>query len=198
MDKDDKIFNSNYSVRTDLAVEAREIYKEKHHEKDVDGIEVVEEKDGDINVITVKIKNEYAASKMGKDQGTYITIEIPSYTHYDGTCMENVAKVLNSSLRKLFDLKKDQTALIVGLGNIDVTPDALGPKVVQKVMVTRHLKNFMDKSSIEGVRDVCAIAPGVLGVTGIETAEIIKAVADKVKPDIVICIDALAARKAKG
>ncbi|WP_244833297.1 GPR endopeptidase [Clostridium sp. BJN0001] len=195
MDKNKKIVNSEYSVRTDLAVEAREIYKEKHHEKDIDGIEVTEEKNDDINVITVNIKNDDAAIKMGKDKGTYITIEIPSYTHYDGTCMENVAKVLNMSLKKLFDLKKNQTALVVGLGNIDITPDALGPKVIKKIMVTRHLKNLMDKSSLEDVRDVCAIAPGVLGVTGIETAEIIKAVVNKVKPDIVICIDALAARR---
>ena len=89
----------------------------------------------------------------------------------------------------------EKTALVVGLGNWQVTPDALGPKVTEKIMVTRHLQTVMPEAIDDSVRPVCSIAPGVLGITGIETVEIIKGVVEKIKPDLVICIDALAARR---
>ncbi|MGL5244660.1 MAG: GPR endopeptidase, partial [Sarcina sp.] len=87
------------------------------------------------------------------------------------------------------------TALVVGLGNWNVTPDALGPEVVEKLMITRHLKKVMPDAIDDSVRPVCAIAPGVLGITGIETGEIIKALVEKIHPSLVICIDALASRR---
>ena len=85
--------------------------------------------------------------------------------------------------------------LVVGLGNWNVTPDALGPKVVSNMMVTRHLLEYLPDQVDEGVRPVCAVAPGVLGITGIETGEIVKGIVDRIRPDYVIAIDALAARK---
>ena len=93
------------------------------------------------------------------------------------------------------DENKKKLVLVVGLGNWNVTPDALGPKVVEKIMVTRHIKQIMPDALESHVRSVCALAPGVLGITGIETGEIVKAVVEKVKPDLVICIDALGSRK---
>lgn len=184
------------NVRTDLVVEAKEMYTEEHKdEKDIDGIEVVEERESDIKVTTVKIKNEGGAKKLGKPQGNYITIDIPNFTAYDGNTMDDVSKVLAEVLGRLVNIGTEKTALIVGLGNRKVTPDALGPKVTEKIMVTRHLQTVMPEAIDDSVRPVCSIAPGVLGITGIETNEIIKAVVDKVKPDLVICIDALAARR---
>lgn len=184
------------NVRTDLIVEAKEMYTKEHKdEKDIDGIEVIEESEKDIKVTTVKVKNEEGAKKIGKPQGNYITIDIPKFTAYDGDTMDDVSKVLAEILGRLVNIETEKIALVVGLGNRKVTPDALGPKVTEKIMVTRHLQTVMPEAIDDSVRPVCSIAPGVLGITGIETSEIIKAVVDKVKPDLVICIDALAARR---
>lgn len=184
------------NVRTDLAVEARELYTEEHKsEKDIDGIEVIEENENGIKITTVTVKNEIGANKIGKPRGNYITIDIPSFTAYDGETMDDVAKTVAKVLNSLVNIDDEKTALVVGLGNWKVTPDALGPKVTEKIMVTRHLKTVMPEAIDDSVRPVCSIAPGVLGITGIETGEIIKAIVDKIKPDLVICIDALAARR---
>lgn len=184
------------NVRTDLALEAREIYKESHKdEKDIDGIEVLEETDKDIKVTTVKVKNDEGSKKIGKPKGNYVTIDIPDFTAYDGETMDRVSEVVAEVLRRMIKIDVEKTALVVGLGNWQVTPDALGPKVTQGIMVTRHLKNVMPEVMDDSVRPVCSIAPGVLGVTGVETVEIIKGVVERVKPDVVICIDALAARR---
>lgn len=183
-------------VRTDLALEAREIYKEKHkEEKEIDGIEFIEEIKDDIKVTTVKVKNEEGAERIGKPTGNYITIEIPDFTAYDGETMDRVSEVVAKVLEKLIKIECEKTVLVVGLGNWQVTPDALGPKVTQGIMITRHLKTVMPEVIDDSVRPVCSIAPGVLGVTGVETVEIIKGVVERVKPDLVICIDALAARR---
>ncbi|MBW6408522.1 GPR endopeptidase [Clostridium weizhouense] len=184
------------NVRTDLAIEAREMYIKKHNRnKEIDGVIVEEEQEGDIKFSTVKIKDEEGAKKIGKPIGNYITIDIPEFTVYDGGIMDSVANVLAKVLERLIHVDEKKTALVVGLGNWQVTPDALGPKVVEKIMVTRHLQVVMPEAIDESVRPVCAIAPGVLGITGIETGEIIKSLVEKVKPDLVICIDALASRR---
>lgn len=184
-----------YNVRTDLAVESREIYKHRYN-REIDGV-VFEEKtvEEDIKVTNVDILNEEGAKAMGKPIGRYVTIDIPEYTHYDGCIMDEVSHVVAASLEELIDLPEERTALVVGLGNWNVTPDAIGPKVVGKLMVTRHLKKVMPDIIDDSVRPVCAIAPGVLGITGIETGEIIKSLVEKIKPDLVLCIDALASRK---
>jgi len=184
------------NVRTDLVLEAREIYKENHKDEgDIDGIEVIEETEKNIKVTTVKVKNEDGAKKIGKPKGNYITIDIPDFTAYDGETMDRVSQVVSEVLGRLIKIDTEKTALIVGLGNWQVTPDALGPKVTEKIMVTRHLQTVMPEAIDDSVRPVCSIVPGVLGVTGIETVEIIKGVVEKIKPDLVICIDALAARR---
>lgn len=184
-----------YNIRTDLAVEAREIYAKQHNNEDSEGVEFKEEKQGDINITQVKILNDIGEKNMGKPRGTYITIDMPEFTHYDGETMDAVSEVLANNLSSMIKLDKSMTALVVGLGNWNVTPDALGPKVVSKIMVTRHLKQLIPDSIDEEIRPVCALSPGVLGLTGIETGEIIKAVVSKLKPNLIICIDALASRK---
>ncbi len=183
------------SIRTDLAVEMRELYK-KDSGREVPGVEVEVEKDEeDINITTVVVKDDEGARIMGKPIGTYITMDVPGIKHYDADLHDRISRAVAKQLVKVVKLEKDQTALVVGLGNWNVTPDSLGPKVVSKLMVTRHLKKYMPEVLEDGINPVCAISPGVLGITGIETAEIIQGIVDKVKPDVVIVIDALASRK---
>lgn len=182
------------NVRTDLAIESRDLYKEEN-KKEVDGVIVEEEEIDGTLITTVKVTNEDGAEKMGKPIGSYITLDIPEFTAYDGGLMDDVSKVLGVTLKKLAGIKDNDTALVVGLGNWKVTPDALGPKVAEKIMVTRHLRAVMPDEIDDSVIPVASIAPGVLGVTGIETGEIIKSLVDKIKPDLVVCIDALASRK---
>lgn len=182
------------NVRTDLAIEAREMYK-RDNKSDVEGVSVEEETEGEIKISTVTIETDEAGEKIGKPKGNYITIDFPEYTHYDGESMDKVSNVVANVLRKLVSMPDEKTALVVGLGNWNVTPDALGPKVSEKIMVTRHLKEVMPDVIDDSVRSVCTIAPGVLGITGIETGEVIRSLVNKIKPDLVICVDALGSRK---
>jgi len=181
------------NIRTDLAVEAREIYKKQNEE--TPGVEVTEKNDDDIKTTLVRVIDDEGERAMGKPKGEYITIDMPKFTHYDGDTMDRVSVALGKALSEIINFDKSMTALVVGLGNWNITPDALGPKVVSKLMITRHLKQLIPDQIDEGIRPVCAIAPGVLGLTGIETSEIIKGVVDKIKPNLIICIDALASRK---
>jgi spore protease len=182
-----------FSVRTDLAVEAKEIYQKQNYE--MPGVEVEENNEGDIKITKVVVINDVGERMMGKPKGTYVTIEMPRFTHYDSETMDGVSQVLGKTLSSMVKLDDSMTALVVGLGNWNVTPDALGPKVVSKIMVTRHLKELIPDQIDEGIRPVCTITPGVLGITGMETGEIIKGVVDKLKPNLIVCIDALASRK---
>lgn len=182
------------SIRTDLAVEAKELY-EKENSKKIQGVEVSNTEKGKIKITNVKVLTEQGERAIGKPKGTYITIDMPRLVHYDADAMDNVSEVLGEELSKLIKLQDSMTTLVVGLGNWNITPDALGPKVVSKIMITRHLKELVPDSIDEGIRPVCALAPGVLGITGMETSEIIKGVVNKIKPNLIICIDALASRK---
>lgn len=182
------------SIRTDLAVEAREIYSQESN-GNPQGVDFKEYKIGEVNITDVTITNEVGERNMGKPMGTYITLDLPEFAHYDGEIRDEVSKAMAQAMEGIIKLEDSMTALVVGLGNWNVTPDALGPKVVSKLMVTRHLKELVPDSIDEGVRPVCAIAPGVLGITGIETYEIIKGIVEKIKPNLIICIDALASRK---
>lgn len=184
-----------FNIRTDLAVEARDVYRNSNN-KEVPGVKVDVENDGeDIKITIVKIMDEIGSKIIGKPLGTYITMEVPGIIHYDADLHDRLSKSLAKQLCRLINLNKNQTALIVGLGNWNVTPDSLGPKVMSKLMITRHLKKYMPDQIEEGINSVCAISPGVLGITGIETAEIIQGVISKIKPDLIIAIDALSSRK---
>lgn len=182
------------NIRTDLALEAQEIYKEENKNY-IPGTEVKEYSEGNIKITDVKVIDEKGEEIIGKPIGSYITLEVPDFVHYDSDSMEEVSRVLAKTLGNLIKLDPSMTALVVGLGNWNVTPDAVGPKVASKLMVTRHLKELVPDSIDEGVRPVCALSPGVLGITGMETGEIIKGVVEKIKPNLVICVDALASRR---
>lgn len=183
-----------YSVRTDLALESKEMYNESN-EGEIDGIEGEEYLDNNIKVSWVKITNENGAKIIGKPQGNYGTLEFGEFVYYDGQRIIELSEVMAKELSKLIKLDEDMTTLVVGLGNWNITADAVGPEVVSKIMISRHLKEYMPDEIDEGVRPVCAISPGVLGLTGMETSEIIKGIVEKVKPSLIICIDALASRR---
>ena len=187
-----------YNFRTDLATERRDIYqKASKQEGEIDGIESTKE---DINenlkVERVKITNENGEKAIGKPIGNYITIDIKKLKIAQEEEIEQAANTLSNELRKILDehVDKQGEILVVGLGNIYVTPDSLGPKVINEIDVTRHIINYLPQYVEEGTRMVSAIAPGVLGTTGIETVEILKGIVDNIHPKLVIVIDALASR----
>ncbi len=184
------------NIKTDLAVEAHEYYVGDGKSLP-DGIEHKTEDYDDVKVTIVNVTNENGQKAINKSIGTYITIEAKTLRHLTEYERENVEDVFSQKLRKLLEDKGvggNDVVLVAGLGNDSITPDALGPKTVEKLDITRHIMEYMPDVVIDGTRPVCAIAPGVLGNTGIETIEIIKGVVDKIKPKAVIVIDALASR----
>lgn len=186
------------NFRTDLASERRELYRKANQlEKEIEGIESESEQKGEkIKIERVKIVNEQGEQAIGKPRGNYITIDIQKLKLAQDQDIEEAGQIVSEELKKLIDVhaKKEDPILVVGLGNIYVTPDALGPKVINEIEVTRHVMNYMPQYVKEGTRMVSAISPGVLGTTGIETAEILKGIVDNVHPKLLIVIDALASR----
>lgn len=186
----------SFNARTDLAIESREIYLENsENATEINGVEAEEENCGQgINVTRVKIVNENGEKALGKETGTYITIEIPTGMQHEQTIYEKSCQVCAKELAKLIKTDNCGTVLIIGLGNWNITADALGPKTVNSVLVTRHLLEYMPEEIDQRLRSVCAVSPGVLGLTGVETGEIVKGLADRVKPSLIIAIDALCSR----
>lgn len=186
-----------YNFRTDLAVERNNIYKRAHGiQNQIDGVEVEEENQEDIEISRVKITNENGEKALAKPVGNYITLDVKNIKNADEEKINQIAEVVGDELRKVIDehVSETEDILVVGLGNIYVTPDALGPKVVPEIEVTRHILEYMPKAMPADTRPVSAISPGVLGTTGIETMEILKGVVDNIKPKMLIVIDALASR----
>lgn len=185
-----------WTPRTDLALEAREMVSRKVSE-DIPGVIVETVEDDEIIITTVSITTPEAEKIMGKDQGKYITIEAEGLRYKNTPLQEKIMKQLGQKLVDIIELPKNAMVLIIGLGNRNITPDALGPRAVEKIVVTRHLQEMLSPELKGGVRSVCAIAPGVLGITGMETVEIVQGIVSKIKPDLVIAIDALAAASSR-
>ena len=185
-----------YSVRTDLALEAREIAQPDSHTAITGVNEHTEEQNG-IKVTSIHVQNEAGARAIGRLQGRYITMEIPGLRRKDSDLQDQVAtkfaQVFEAFLKDA-GIKPNDKVLIVGLGNWNVTPDSLGPLVVENVIVTRHYFELMPEQVSPGYREVSAVAPGVLGTTGIESSEIVQGIVEKSKPDLIIAIDALASK----
>ena len=177
---------SKYKIRTDLAVEAISITHDKK------GIEQNTYEDGDVHITKIRLNKE-AAKQIEKKPGDYITIEFKDISDYHNR--EHVKKIVTKYLKELLEqsqIKKDDTCIIIGLGNRKSTPDALGPLVIDQVLVTNHL--FVFDQPEEGFRPVSAITPGVMGETGIETSDFIHGIIQTVHPSFVIAIDALASQ----
>lgn len=189
----------SWNIRTDLAIENREVYRKAEKlENEIPGVETsVEQVSEDFKITEVKILSEEGAKALDKPIGSYYTLEADNLTLGIESLNEQVENKMMEILKKLMKLEANDTVLIVGLGNEDVTPDSIGPKVVSKIDITSHLIKYVPEYIKEGTRAVSAIVPGVLGTTGIETSDIIKAIAEKVQPDKIIVIDALAARNIK-
>lgn len=187
-----------YNFRTDLASERRDLYiKANNLEDEIDGIESQKENiDEQIKIERVIITNENGQKAIGKPKGSYITIDIKDLKHARDEDIQKFSETLTAELKKIIEKHVDNKAeiLVVGLGNIYVTPDSLGPKVINEIDVTRHLLKYMPQYLDENTRNVSVIAPGVLGTTGIETLEILKGVVENTHPKLVIVIDSLASR----
>lgn len=185
--------NKKYlNFRTDMADERFDTYKKVHNLSEIDGIKVDSKTEDNINITTVDVLNENGKEALLKDIGRYVTIEIPELSTLEEEEKNEISKKLSLKITEMIGKDKKKKVLVVGLGNIYVTPDALGPKVVQNIEVTRHLLHLAKDLIDENTRDVSAISPGVLGTTGIETYEIVNSVTNVVKPDIIIAIDSLA------
>ncbi|HEY3364782.1 MAG TPA: GPR endopeptidase [Symbiobacteriaceae bacterium] len=182
-----------FSPYTDLAVEATAALRGEAH-REFPGIRMHDEQHDAATVSWVEVFSPEGEKAVGKVMGNYITIDSPQLRRRNRQLQKQVGEILTEQLAKVLNLTETSSVLVVGLGNWNATPDALGPRVVSKLLVTRHLKDYVPTDVAGGLRSVAAISPGVLGITGIETAEIIQGIVERIKPDCVITIDALAAR----
>ena len=182
-----------FTKRTDLALEAREMHEESGAQAP-SGVSMNEYEKDDAHVVCIDIENEQGEQALGKARGRYVTLSLPELWLADSESILNTAKTLAHELVAL--LPEDGPVLVVGLGNRFITPDAIGTLCVSHVIVTRHLHEHMPET-FGHMRAVCALAPGVLGLTGIETAEIVRGLVQRVQPAAVIAVDALASRSVK-
>ena len=193
-----------YKIRTDLAMEQKERFESDHVE--VSGVVLEEEYDEEkeIKITTVRIETENGAKAMGKPVGTYLTLEAPNMAAADEGYHREISETLAGFLEKYMkdteeNQEKGYSVLVVGLGNREVTPDALGPYVVDQLNVTRHIVQEYGRYAVGkgGSRIVSAIVPAVMAQTGMESAEIIRGIVNETTPDLIMVIDALAARSTK-
>lgn len=188
-----------YQIRTDLALETQE--KMQEDKVDLKGVRYFEEEvDKNLVISTVVIETENGAKTMGKPKGTYITIEAGNMDEEDEDYHREISEQLANVIQKLVPVKKEElSVLVVGLGNRAVTPDSLGPRVVDNLYITRHILNEYGRFAFgkEGMNRISSIVPGVMAQTGMESMEIVAAVVKETEPDFVIVVDALAARNTK-
>jgi len=187
-----------FQVRTDLALEERERFEE---DVEIRGVAIEEQYDekNDIRVTKVSIETENGAKAMGKPVGIYITLEAPRLSEPDEGYHREVSEKLAKYLCSLMGTKEEKSVLVVGLGNRDVTPDALGPEVVENLRITRHVVREYGRAAFgkEKVHLVSGIVPGVMAQTGMETLEIVRGIVEETAPDLVVAVDALAARSSR-
>ncbi len=175
------------SSRTDLAIELSEEFS-----GEISGVERRYEKREEIEITRIKITSDEGAKIMNRAKGIYITVEFPPL--YKITDYSSLKEAVISSLKELLP-GKNETLLIAGLGNTEITPDAVGPLTAKHILATRHISGqFAENIGLKGLKSISVISPGVLGQTGIETTELIKGAVEAVKPSAVIVIDALASR----
>lgn len=191
---------SCFKARTDLALEARESITDA--DSSLRGVKMEEEYDEetDIRITKVEITTKNGARAMGKPMGTYITIEVPGMLEPDEGYHREISEAIAGQLIKIIpDSNEEQEILVVGLGNREVTADALGPHVVDNLFVTRHIVREYGKAAYnkEKMNTVSGMEPGVMGKTGMEAAEIIRGVVEQTNPKVMVVIDALAARSTK-
>lgn len=198
-----RINASGFEIRTDLALEERESFPGDGGE--IKGVSLREwhHRNSHIKLTEVSIMNEQGAKAMGKPMGTYLTLDVPWNPNESDSYHKEVSEELGKQLKGLFEKVSDKgdrlQVLVVGLGNKQVTPDSLGPRVVENLQMTRHLmEEYGEEFCVKNQLPVLSgIIPGVMAQTGMETAEIIKGIVEETKPDVVLAIDALAARSVR-
>ena len=186
---------SSFRVRTDLALEVRENMEE--NAKECRGVSVEEQyrEESEIRITKVVIQTMNGAKSMGKPIGTYITLEAPAMVLPDENYHEEISAELAGQLKEIIPgMEKELSVMVVGLGNRDVTADALGPNVVDNLIINRHMMKEYGKAAFDRkkVHMVSGLIPGVMAKTGMESQEIIKGVVEKTNPNVVIVVDALA------
>lgn len=182
------------AIRTDLALEAKELWEESAGKTTrLRGVVARESSAQGVGITAVEVLNEEGAQALQKPVGRYVTLELTDFGKKRRDSLQRSAEVLARQLQKLMGLKKGQTVLVAGLGNEAVTPDAVGPKVARQLLVTRHLVSEMP-TLFGSYRPVAAVTPNVLGLTGLESAEVVAGVVDRIRPDCIVAVDALAAR----
>ena len=175
-------------LRTDLAVEAREIAGEK-----ISGVDYKTYSESGLSISRLTVRTDKAKQTLGKDKGTYITIALPSLTDNFSSTDKRLAAI-GGEIRRL--LPVNGLILVAGLGNEEITPDSLGPKTALKVLATRHIQGELARASgLDRLRPVAVMNTGVTGQTGIETGEYILSVVKRIRPNAVVAIDALASRR---
>ena len=180
--------------RTDLALEAKELWAESaEKETKLEGVRARDSLREGYQVTTVDILDEQGASSLGKPVGSYVTVQLDALARREEDAFGRAARAIAAELNGLLKLPEEATCLVVGLGNRAITPDAIGPGVADHTMVTRHLVEQAPEH-FGSFRPVAALAAGVLGTTGVESGELVKAVAEKIRPGYIIAVDALASR----
>ena len=184
----------NRAIRTDLALEAEALWRESQpDERAPAGVSARRETRGDFAVTTVEVLDARGEAALGKPMGKYVTVELDALIRREENAFPAACALLAETLRGLLPLAPGEPCLVVGLGNREITPDAVGPDAVDCVMVTRHLTEQLPED-FGAFRPVSAVCSGVLGTTGIESSALVRAVADTVRPAAVVAIDALASR----
>lgn len=186
-----------FKIRTDLAVELEEDVKDE--DRVSHGIRVIESyaEDNRIKITRVIVENEEGMRSIGKDIGSYITLESPELAEADEDYHREMSVQIAKYVKELLPKREKLKVLVVGLGNRDATPDSLGPRVVDNICITRRMTGEYGEMELinkcSGF-EVSGIIPGVLAQTGMESAEIVKGIVEEIKPDVVLAIDSLAAR----
>lgn len=183
--------------RTDMADERRDLYKKANNiENEVDGIQCSTEEFSNGKITRVKILNENGENALNKKKGNYVTIDLKKVSNLSEDIQEKLEDMISNEIKELIKkhLGPEDEVLVVGLGNSEMVADSLGSKVIDNIEVTRHIKKYYPEYLKEGARGISAIAPSVMGKTGIETLEIVQGVVQKTKPKLLIVIDSLASR----
>ncbi len=184
-----------FDLHVDLAVEARDLIRGTTG-REIPGVVEQVEKMETIKITTITIKDDEGANIMGRPIGSYITIESPPLKINNPYVKEEIIEAMEKKMKVLANnrLQPNDTVLLVGLGNWRATPDSLGPKFIEYSPITRHYHHYAPEALVEGMRPVCGIAPGVLGITGLETFEVIEGIVEKIHPALLVVVDALAAQ----
>ncbi|MEG0073912.1 MAG: GPR endopeptidase [Clostridia bacterium] len=186
--------SNEINFRTDLADERVDVYKKHHKLSEVNGVLITNKEEKEYKLTCVEVTNEEGEKALNKPIGKYITMQLNDLMYTEEEEKQKIIEVLSGQIKDLIKDLENKPVLIVGLGNKDATPDAIGPGTVEHLDITRHLIKYAKNLVKEDAREISAIAPGVLGTTGIETSEIVHSIVKKIKPGFVIAIDSLASQ----